>query len=248
MEQNDHVEGSSQASRLSTRDRIIASAIELLSASGRDAVTTRAVADAAGVQGPTIYRLFGDKRGLLDAVAEFGFASYMRQKMAREVSPDPVENLRVGWNLHVEFGLTQPQLYLIMYADPRPGMSTPAVESSRRMLVNHMQRVAEAGRLLLPVERAADLLHASACGTVLTLLGKADPQRDLTISEQAREATITAITLARPDHPIENPASFAVSLLSVLPGSTVFSEAERSLMAEWLNRLASGSEPGPSRK
>jgi AcrR family transcriptional regulator len=36
---------------------------------GRRAVTTRAVAAGAGVQAPTIYRLFGDKDGLLDALA-----------------------------------------------------------------------------------------------------------------------------------------------------------------------------------
>jgi AcrR family transcriptional regulator len=43
-------------------------------------VTTRAVAEAAGVQAPTIYRLFGDENGLLDAVAEHGFASYLEDK------------------------------------------------------------------------------------------------------------------------------------------------------------------------
>jgi len=43
-------------------------------------VTTRSVALAAGVQAPTIYRLFGDKSGLLDAVVEHGFASYMARK------------------------------------------------------------------------------------------------------------------------------------------------------------------------
>jgi AcrR family transcriptional regulator len=43
-------------------------------------VTTRSVALAAGVQPPTIYRLFGDKDGLLDAVAEHGFAHYAANK------------------------------------------------------------------------------------------------------------------------------------------------------------------------
>ena len=38
-----------------------------------DAVSTRAVAAAAGVQPPTIYRQFGDKEGLLDArIADYG--------------------------------------------------------------------------------------------------------------------------------------------------------------------------------
>ncbi|HLR84941.1 MAG TPA: helix-turn-helix domain-containing protein, partial [Nocardioidaceae bacterium] len=48
------------AGRDQTRQRVIEAAIELLARDGRDAVTTRAVADAAGVQAPAIYRLFGD--------------------------------------------------------------------------------------------------------------------------------------------------------------------------------------------
>ncbi|NED93539.1 helix-turn-helix transcriptional regulator, partial [Streptomyces sp. SID11233] len=43
------------------RERIVAAATELLEESGREAVTTRAVAARAGVQAPAIYRLFGDK-------------------------------------------------------------------------------------------------------------------------------------------------------------------------------------------
>ncbi|MGC5311828.1 helix-turn-helix domain-containing protein [Micromonospora zamorensis] len=42
-----------------TRDRIVEAAGRLLAESGRDAVTTRVVSAAAGVQPPAIYRLFG---------------------------------------------------------------------------------------------------------------------------------------------------------------------------------------------
>ena len=52
------------------RNRVVAAAVALLARGGREALTTRAVAAAAGVQAPTIYRLFGDKQGLVDAVAE----------------------------------------------------------------------------------------------------------------------------------------------------------------------------------
>ena len=61
-----------QADRV--RARIVAAAAELIASGGREAATTRAVAAAAGVQAPTIYRLFGDKRGLLNAAAEHGHA------------------------------------------------------------------------------------------------------------------------------------------------------------------------------
>jgi AcrR family transcriptional regulator len=66
--------------RSSTRDRIVDVAADLLRAEGRTAVTTRAVAEAAGVQAPTIYRLFGDKEGLLDAVAESEMTRFSARK------------------------------------------------------------------------------------------------------------------------------------------------------------------------
>ncbi|MGF2047081.1 helix-turn-helix domain-containing protein, partial [Enterococcus gallinarum] len=60
----------SSGSRDDVRERIIAAAADLLQDGGTAAVTTRAVAERASTQAPTIYRLFGDKDGLLDAVAE----------------------------------------------------------------------------------------------------------------------------------------------------------------------------------
>ena len=54
-------------------ERIAPAAADLLQSGGIDAVSTRAVAAAAGVQPPTIYRQFGDKDGLLDAVAGLSF-------------------------------------------------------------------------------------------------------------------------------------------------------------------------------
>src|SRR3712207_1801545 len=95
------------------RDTIVRATTELLSAGGRDAVTTRAVSAAAGVQPPTIYRLFGDMRGLLDAVTAAGFASYLARKTAQEPSEDPVDDLRAGWDLHVAFGLENPAFYML---------------------------------------------------------------------------------------------------------------------------------------
>src|SRR5271163_1683343 len=102
------------SSRDRTRTQLVEVAAELLATGGPDAVTTRSVALAAGVQAPTIYRLFGDKSGLLDAVVEHGFASYVGRKHL-EADADPVESLRAGWELHVGFGLANPELFRLMH-------------------------------------------------------------------------------------------------------------------------------------
>ena len=226
------------ASRDDTRARIVASAIDLLNSGGRDAVTTRAVADAAGVQVPTLYRLFGDKQALLDAVAEHGFKTYLTQKTIPRSGRDPVEGLRMGWDLHVAFGLSHPAIYLLMYAEPRPGVKSPAAETSYRVLKEHVRRVAAVGRLRFSEERAAQIFHASGSGTVLTLLARAEEDRDGSLSEIMREAAIAAITTDAPALKGTGPAAAAVALHAVLPEAQSLSDGERSLLTEWLDRLA----------
>ncbi len=184
----------STTKRASTRDRIVRAAAGLLAEGGREAVSTRAVAAAAGVQAPTIYRQFGDMRGLLDEVASYGFSEYLRDKTARERAEDPVEDLRRGWDLHVEFGLANPAFYKLMYGDPGPGAEPAAALEASKILRGLVRRVAEAGRLRVGVERAARMIHASGVGVTLTLIGTEREDRDPALSEITREAVLAAVT------------------------------------------------------
>ncbi len=221
-----------------TRARIVAAAISLLNRVGRVAVTSRAVAAAAGVQAPTIYRLFGDMSGLLDAVAEHGFSTYLTKKRLHSLGDDPVEYLRAGWSLHIDFGLGHPALYKLMYCDPQPGARSPAAARSHRMLSEHIHRVAIAGRLRVSEERAADLFHASACGIVLTLLAMPKTDRDMGLAEIARDSILATITTEAPLIKARGPAAAAVALRAVLNDSVSLTRGERTLIAEWLERLA----------
>lgn len=231
-----------QSTRHELRARIVAAAAGLLASGGRDALTTRAVAAAAGVQPPTIYRLFGDKRGLIDALAAHGFTSYLAEKQVRESGADPVEDLRGGWDLHVGFGLANPALYSLMYGDPRPGAYSPAVAASERILQEQIRRIAVAGRLRVSEQRAAALVQAAGRGVVLTLLAMPEDSRDPGLSAAAREAVITAITADSPALETPRPAAAAIALRAVLPGDPVLSAGEHHLLEEWLDRLAA-SQP-----
>lgn len=230
-----------------TRARIVETAADLLARSGRDAVTTRAVAAGAGVQAPTLYRLFGDKDGLLDAVADHGFRQYLAKKPAGPPGGDPLEELRVGWDVHVEFGLSNPALYGLMYGEPRPGTPSPAAVRATEVLRAHVRRVAEAGRLRVSEEHAAQLLHVTACGTVFTLLGVPEGQRDRAVSDLAREAALVAITIdsAAPASP--GPVGAAVTLGAVLDDTAALTAGERELLREWLTRIAAHDHPGTDR-
>ncbi len=223
----------------STRDRIIAAAVGLLNGGGREAVSTRAVCAAAGVQAPAIYRHFGDKQGLLDAVATHGLTTYLRGKTDRSPDADPVEDLRSGWDEHVAFGLANPALYALMYGDPRPGATTPAANAAAEILAAKIHRIAEAGRLQIGEERAAQLVHAAGSGVTLSLIALPEERRDLALSVLGRETVIAAITTGGATVATSGPVAAAVTLRSVLPRTTVLTPHERTLLQDWLDRIAS---------
>ena len=172
---------------LTTRDRIVRAAATLLAEGGRDAVSTRAVSAAAGVQAPTIYRGFGDMQGLLDEVASYGFASYLKAKTERELAEDPVDDLRAGWDLHVGFGVANPAFYTLMYGEARPN-TAPAAVRAQEILHSLVSRVAAAGRLLVSVERAAQMIHSAGSGVTLNLIATKPQDRDPELSQRVREA------------------------------------------------------------
>lgn len=228
--------------RAGTRDRIVRAAANLLVEGGREAASTRAVAEAAGVQAPTIYRQFGDMRGLLNEVVSFGFSTYLSEKTARKSAEDPVEELRQGWNLHVGFGLANPALYKLMYGDLAPGAQPAAAVEAAAMLRDLVHRVARAGRLRVGEERAASMIHAAGMGVTLTLIGTKPEDRDPTLSEATREAILAAVTADKTDEAPtgrDRVARRSVALKAVLSeAESKLTPSERALLSDWLDRLA----------
>ena len=220
------------------RSRIVAAAAALIASGGRDAATTRSVAAAAGVQAPTIYRLFGDKNGLLEAVARHGLAAYVAQKAVREPHSDPAQELRDGWHLHVEFGLAHPGLFAIMAGDPRP--LSPAAAAGLAVLGRRVKNIALAGRLRVSEARAVGLVESAGLGTILTLLRQPEDQRDLGLSDTALEAVIAAITGESVGTTDSEPRIAAAALRAAIDQTNVLTDGERHLMDELLNRIADG--------
>lgn len=216
-----------------TRATIVGEAARLLAEHGATAMTTRAVAQAAGVQAPTIYRLFGDKDGLIDAVAEHVMATYVAAKSEAEGEVDPVTDLHTGWLMHLEFGLSNPDLYTLLNTPGRLQHS-PATAAGIEVLRSRVRRIAAAGRLRVSEERAVQMIHAAGSGTILALLSVPAAERDSGLSDAMFEAVTSRILDAiPPDHGM---ATVAVSLQAMLPELPSLTDAERTLMAEWLSR------------
>ena len=226
------------------RDRILTAAASLLESGGEEAVSTRAVGAAAGVQAPTIYRLFGDKQGLLDAVVTRGFEDYLADKARRAETPDPVEDLRHGWDAHIELALERPALYALMYARPREAGHSPAARAAFAVLAAHVHRIAAVGRLRVAEDRAVAMLHGAGSGVALSLVALPPAERDAGLATATREAVLAAITTDAPDGADPGPMAAAVTLRAALDDVPAFTAAERALLGEWLDRVAAPSS-GP---
>ncbi|MET7441429.1 TetR/AcrR family transcriptional regulator [Streptomyces sp. NPDC004082] len=222
--------------------RIVLAAADLLEEEGLDGMSVRAVAARAEVFPPTIFRLFGDKEGLLEAVGEHGFSTYLEAKGRLPQTEDPVGDLRAAWDLHVRFGLTQPAYYSLVFGRSRSGLLSRAGRKAVSELQRMVTRVAAAGRLRMSVERATAVIHAGGVGVVTTMLGA--PAHDPAVSEVTREAVFAALlnspTAPGPTSPELVPAGPAMALRAALGDEEPLplSPGERLLLLELLNRLA----------
>jgi len=230
------------APRERTRAQLVEVAAELLATQGADAVTTRSVALAAGVQAPAIYRIFRDKGGLLDAVIEHGFAAYLARKPPADAEADPVEGLRAGWELHVGFGLANPELFRLMHTALRTPDGRAAASAGEGVLQARVRRVAEAGRLRVTERRAVELIRAAGTGVVFTLIDQPADERDEGLADTAWASVcagiLTGAEASASAAASPGPVAAAVTLRAALPGVTALTAAERALLGDWLDRIA----------
>ncbi|MCV7348572.1 TetR/AcrR family transcriptional regulator [Mycobacterium parmense] len=233
-----------RASGAETAEKVLEAAADLLRSNGIEAVSTRAVAAAAGVQPPAIYRQFGDKQGLLDAVTGFVLQNYLQDKRQAAVTDDPVQDYRDIWDLHVDFGLEHPDCYILAYVQPRPGSMPPPGRESLEILHRLISRIGDHGLLRMSVKRAVQFAHAAAMGFVLSQIRVPPGERDPQLSEVMRESSIAAMVIdgSRQPAPSDLPGR-AVALREALVADAngELTPNEKALMAEWLDRLADRS-------
>lgn len=184
------------------RQRLLATAAELLSRASDGAITTREICAAAGVTAPTLYHHFGSKRGLLDAVVAAGFDRYLAVKHDTESTGDPIADLRAGWNAHVDFGLDHPAFYTLMYGQPLREEQPPAALEARAGLLQIMTRAHADRQILTQPELAADIVLAANVGVTLSLIAAHPDRRDKQAADTLFDAVLHLLTTPTggPDH------------------------------------------------
>jgi AcrR family transcriptional regulator len=237
---------------MDTRSRMLEAAESLLRISPDRDISTRAVCDAAGVGAPVLYRLFGDKKGLLAAVVDNAFERYLTVKRALPLSDDPVDDLYVAWDNHVAFARGNPAVYRIAYAPSL--LEVPGrVEEGRQLLIERLIRCAEDGRLNTTPDRAAQAFMAAGVGVNLSVLSQPATYADANLARRVGTSVIRGL-LTDPTEPAADQQTDALrtaalqvaALIRTTP--TPLTDAESTLMLQWLDIVIVASESNlPSR-
>ncbi|MBU2667314.1 TetR/AcrR family transcriptional regulator [Actinoplanes bogorensis] len=221
------------------RKALVEAAERRLAASTDGDIATRAVSEDAGVSQPVLYRLFGDKRGLLDAVADAGFERYARRKSELEVTDDAVADMYAGWDDHMAFAAANPALYQLMFA-PRARAATTAYKRILELLEATLLRCAAAGALATTPHAAARLILPVNIGVALSRIAQPALFDDPGLSHVARDAVFAAVltepVVTRAPDPVRA-AARQLSAQLALTGTDRLEPAETALLGRWLERI-----------
>ncbi|MEU8322630.1 TetR/AcrR family transcriptional regulator [Nonomuraea sp. NPDC048881] len=221
------------------RAAMIEAAERQLASSSDHEVATRAVCEAVGVSQPVLYRLFGDKRGLLDAVADHGYEQYAALKAAQEQTGDPVADLRAGWDGHMAFARAKPALYQLMFT-PRPWSHSTARDRVMDLLVAALTRCAAAGALKAEPQTAAQLILSANVGTALDHIARPALFDDPALSHRMRDAVFSHVLAGPAAQNDADPLYAAALRLHAqldLTGTEALEPAETALLRRWLERI-----------
>ncbi len=226
------------------RNALLRAAEEQLIAAPDGDIATRAVCEAVGVTQPVLYRLFGDKRGLLDALADAGLQRYAARKAELEVSDDPSADLRRGWDDHLAFAREHAALYRLMFA-PRPWASSSARDGVTALLERTLTRCAAAGILRVDIGVAATMLLAANVGLALDRMDTQGRDGSDDVADALRNAVLDAVLVdssSGDQHDVDAASRRQLRARLEAGGSNALLPEESALMRLWLDRLDSEAD------
>ena len=107
------------------REQISDAARTLFAQEGFEAVTMRKIAESIEYSPTAIYLYFKDKEELLREICVQDFRQLAHHFQSIAQIQDPVEKLRRTGLAYVDFGLTHPNHYRLMFMTPKPAAQHP---------------------------------------------------------------------------------------------------------------------------
>jgi len=166
--------------REEVRTRILDAARELFANEGVDSVTMRRIADRIEYSPTAIYFHFRDKEALLAELCDSDFRAFAHGFTLIAQIPDPVERLRAAGRAYVEFGLTNPSHYRLMFMTPKTTPANTIVkgnpeEDAYAFLKGIVAELMASGRFreeLIDVDLAVQVIWAGVHGVVSLEIAK----------------------------------------------------------------------------
>ncbi|MEU7577452.1 TetR/AcrR family transcriptional regulator [Streptomyces sp. NPDC041068] len=168
--------------------RILDACAAVLDEVGYEGLTTRAVAQRAGVPIGSVYRFFGNKRALADALAHRNLDAYAERVAARVNGVERGDwrgAVDVAFDEYLTMMRTVPGFGLVDFGIPSapeamPDANLQVAERVAALLSDHLDRPLDA-RL-----RRTMLVGVEAVDAVLQLAFRADPAGDPALVDEAR--------------------------------------------------------------
>ena len=178
------------------RTALLSAAESELAERGMEGFSLRSVAKRAGVSHAAPAHHFDDAQGLLTALAAEGFRQFLAAQATREAvaEADPASQLVAAGLGYVDFALTRPALFRLLWQSERPDFGDADLGQAARAAYTHLvEQVTGAGGRTTADEAAvwaiahglADLLAAGRLKSVGSLPPKA---RDAMIATIIRRA------------------------------------------------------------
>ena len=183
-----------QARSRETVNRILAAAAAIADEEGVDAVTTRAIADRAGVSYPSLYRFFADREAILDEL----LAQHTTAMEARSVEAEQTWDIRSiedllnnEMDLHVHYYRRYPSAARLWMGGRTSPTVTKHVRARMQKLAGRLHAILVAGGLIPPdTDPRALLVAVEMADRMLELSFRDNADFDQEILDLGRRALI----------------------------------------------------------
>jgi AcrR family transcriptional regulator len=161
---------------MSTTLRVLEVAGGVLRDEGASALTTRRVCELAGITAPTLYHHFGDKHGLMRALAAHELHRFFAEKRSVRPNADALADLMRGWDDWIGFARANPQLVAALRQGDDGTIALR--QAAEAIVIERLERLPKEQPLRVPKQVAAQALVAGA-NTVVQLMLDGVAHREL---------------------------------------------------------------------
>ena len=176
-----------------TAERIVLITSRWMDENPGQSLTTRKVCELAGVTAPTLYHHFGDKQGLMQAVAERKMLAFFSGKRQQPETDDPRADLLRGWDQWLDFARQNQALIAALQQSPE--ISARLRAGAEAIAESRLKRLQSVQTLCMTPKQAAQFM-VTASNVVVQLILQGMPAAQVkAVNAKLQVAVLDSIAL-----------------------------------------------------